>query len=265
MKTFYGNWALVAGAAEGIGEAFSQALARRRMNLIMVDRNEEKLQLLSNQLTTEYGIETITSVMDLSGEDAWQRCLRLTEGLDCNLLVYVPAYSVVRPFLDNTPGDLDSFVNLNCRTPLKLVHSFGSRMKENKKGGIILMSSLAGIIGPQYVSVYAATKAFNIRLGEALYHEFREYGVDILVCCAGITDTPAYWSGNPYLGPGHPDLMKAEDVAEYGLKNLGRKAICIPGWKNRLNFFILTRLLPGSLASSIVNKAMTKFYPEIST
>jgi short-subunit dehydrogenase len=54
--------------------------------------------------------------------------------------------------------------------------------------------------------------------------------------------------------------MKPEAVAEAALNKLGRKTLFIPGFSNRMNYFILTRLLPRKLASSLANKTMKKMY-----
>ena len=75
FKASYGGWALVAGAAEGIGEAFSTALAKRGMNLVMVDLNAKVLNDLAGKLKETHGIMTKEIVLDLSEKDAWQKCM----------------------------------------------------------------------------------------------------------------------------------------------------------------------------------------------
>lgn len=260
----YGKWALVAGAADGIGAGFTEALAIQKMNVVMVDYNDPALIGLSERMEQAHGIKTIRLLQDLSAHDAWKKCLQVVETLDCRLLIYVAAYSRVRLFLDNNNADLDRFLNTNTRTPLHLVRAFGSMLKlSGHGGGILLLASLAGLIGPQYVAAYAATKAFNIVLAESLYQEFKPLGIDITVCCAGTTSTPMFWSTQPRIVPKKINLMESMDVARYGLKKLGKTAICIPGWKNRINFFILTRLMPRRMAGYYVSRYMEKIYPQI--
>jgi len=265
MKDFtnwQGKWALIAGAAEGIGAAFTSAVAAKKMNIIMVDIRESSMNELSANVKRIYGISTIQIVQDLSEEDAWKKCMEAVKTLDCCLLIYVPAYSAVKLFLDNTPAELDKFINLNCRTPMKMVLDFTRKVKDEKQSGIILMSSLAGLIGPQFTSPYAATKAFNIIFGEAISHEFKRYHIAVTVCCAGPVSTPSYWSSQPDHPGKHPNILDPDFVAESALKKLGRKAICLPGWKNRLIFYFLTRFLPRKIAASLVNGAMVKRYPQ---
>ena len=255
----YGEWALVAGAAEGIGEAFALALAKKRMNLVMVDFNAEAMQILAERMKKTYNVGIIKIEQDLSEKDAWMNCMKAIRDLDCRLLVYTPAYSKIKEFLSNSPDELDKYIDLNARTPIHFIHAFISSVKDKKPAGIILMSSLAGLIGPPYSAPYAATKAFNIVLGESLDSEFREKGIDITVCCAGQTSTPTFLSSNPSVG-NWPCVMNPSDVAEYTMKNLGKKAICIPGWKNRVSYFLLTHLFSRKSAARIVCKSMKGIY-----
>jgi uncharacterized protein len=264
MKNFfqkYGEWALVAGAADGIGAAFSECLAQKGMNIVMVDKNETLLQNLSEKLEKKFTIRTVQVCFDLSVKSAWNDCMDAILPYNCRLLVYVPAYSLVRPFLENTENDLDLFLNLNCRTLSQLILAFANSIKNNKPAGIMIVSSLAGLIGPLYSAAYAGTKAFSILLTEALHPEFKDKNIDISVCCTGITDTPTYWSSMPDAIAGNSGILQPTDVAQYALKKLGEKTICIPGWKNRLIYFFLLRILPRKVAARIVSNAMVKMYP----
>ncbi len=258
-----GDWALVAGAAEGIGAAFCDSLARRKINLAMIDIQEQQLYETATRIENSYHIKTIRLVQDLSEKEAWIKCLKFIDLLDCRILIYVPAYSPVKSFLNNSPDELDKYLWLNNLTPLHLVHDFAERSKNSGCGGIVLMSSLAGLIGPKYVAPYAATKAFNVILAESLYHELRSYGVAITVCCAGPTSTPTYRSSLPNDQKTAPKVMEAMTVAEYALKQLGRKAIALPGKKNRFFYFILLHVLPRKMAGRLVSRTMGKMYPSI--
>ena len=122
------------------------------------------------------------------------------------------------------------------------------------------MSSLAGLIGMQLVASYAATKAFAWNLAEALHHELKPYGIDVMACIAGATSTPAYLNTHPKYGKIKPLIMSPEAVSEEAIKKLGKKARHITGFSNRMNYFILTRLLPRKMASSLANNVMKKMY-----
>ncbi len=261
FKEKYGPWALIAGSAEGLGEAWSVALARKGVNLIMVDHQEDKLMTLSEKLHNDFGIETNPLLIDLSDPDSSDRIIEQSSQFDCRLLIYNAAYSKIKPFTSHTTEELRYFIGINTYTQLKLVHAFAKLLVENKKGGgIIMMSSLAGLIGMQLVAPYAATKAFTWNLAEAIHHELKPFNIDVMACIAGATSTPAYLKTDPKYGRLKPMVMKPEEVAESALKSLGRKTLYIPGFSNRLNYFILMRLLPRKLASRIANNTMKKMY-----
>lgn len=266
MKSFrkrYGDWALIAGSAEGLGEAYAISLARRGMNLLMVDKQEKKLLDLAARLEKAHGIATTSMVADLGDPATQEKIMEAVATSGCRLLIYNAAYSRVKPFLENNRADLDAYIRVNCSMQLHLVHAFSTYLKENGKGGgILLMSSLAGLMGMQLVASYAATKAFAWNLAEALHYELKGYGIDVMACVAGATSTPAYLATEPTYGGLRPSVMKPIDVTEAALHAFGRKARFIPGFTNRWNYFLLTRVMPRPLALRLANKAMTGLYPE---
>jgi hypothetical protein len=257
FKNKYGSWAIVVGSAEGLGEAYTTALAKRKINLILVDNQLEKLTAISTKIKTDFGIETVQLHIDLKETNAFELMLKEIKKVDCRLLIYNAAYSLIKPFVNHSEEELDCFIDINTRSQLKLVHQFSKLLIDRKQsGGIILMSSLAGLIGMQLVSTYAATKAFAWNLAEALHHELKPQQIDVMACIAGATATPAYLKTNPKYGFLKPLVMKPNEVSEIALKQLGSKALFIPGFSNRMNYFILTRLLPRKMAASIANNTM---------
>jgi short-subunit dehydrogenase len=261
FKKKYGPWCMVIGAAEGLGEAYTIALAKRGMNIIMVDNQKPLLDALSKKVEQEYGIETILLQLDLYEADAFEKMSQQIQKVDCRLLVYNAAYSLIKPFIDHTTEELDHFIDINTRTQIKLVHEFSLYLIEKKlSGGLLLMSSLAGLIGMQLVTPYAATKAFTWNLVEALHHELTPYKIDIMACIAGATATPAYLKTNPRYGILKPSVMNPSRVAELTLKKLGKKTLFIPGCSNRMNYFILTRIMPRKIAAYIANRTMGNMY-----
>jgi uncharacterized protein len=218
---------------------------------------------LAEFLGAEYSVRINELELDLSENNAFDQCMGAIRELDCRLLVYVPAYSRIKPFSDNSSEELDRYIDLNSRTPLQLIHAFVNFQSNSLSSGIILVSSLAGIKGSKYIAPYSATKAFLILLAEGLFHELNSKGISILSCCAGMTDTPALRSTNPVIKNKWPGVADSMEVAESALKWLGKKPVCIAGWKNRLSHFLLTRLLTRRFATKIMAKAMEKMYPGI--
>jgi len=259
----YGVWAVVLGAAEGIGEAFCRELASRGMNILMVDIQEELIKKLSHQLIAAYQIKTKVIIQDLADEKAAEIVTQEIRKIGGHLVIYNAAYGPVKKFIQNSSEEIDRYLNLNCRTPIHLIHQLVP-FWTGKPSGIIIMSSLAGLFGVQLVAPYSASKAFDVNLGEALYHELKPSNIDVLVCCAGATDTPNFRKTNPNLSiTFKPHIAKPGKVAKEALDNIGKKALHIAGFKNRLNYFLLSRVLPRKFASVIFNSTMKSLYPNV--
>ena len=261
FKNKYGDWALILGAAEGIGEAFSKELASLGFNLLMLDNNESSLFLLGEKLKKEFGIQVHVIFLDLNDPEATKKITAEMKGLKCRLLIYNAAFSLIKKFTDQSKEDLDHYLNVNIASPLKIVHAFANELKDREQsGGILLMSSLAGLLGLQYIAPYAASKAFTWNLAEALHHEFKDLNIDVSACIAGATLSQTYINTRPKYGFIKPQLQKPDEVAKIALKGLGKKAFFIAGLSNRINYFILTRLLPRKMAGRMANRVIEKMY-----
>jgi hypothetical protein len=125
-------------------------------------------------------------------------------------------------------------------------------MIEQKRGGIILMSSLAGGQGSPNLAAYAASKSFNTILAEGLWKELKPHGIDMLACCAGAVLTPGYQQAEKSRPA--PGTLEAGKVAEKTLDALGKGPVIIPGMINKIGHFILSRLLSRKSAISIMSK-----------
>jgi short-subunit dehydrogenase len=247
----YGPYAVVAGGSYGLGAAFAEALAERGVNLVLVARQAESLNATAARLKETYGVEVAAIAGDLTDLGAVQS--RITAlNLDIGLLVYDAAYAPIGPFADLTEDQLAQAVAVNVKAPLLIAKLLSAPMIERGRGGIILMSSLAGAQGSPNIAAYAATKAFNAILAEGLWKELKPHGVDVLACMAGAILTPGY-SQAASAKPA-PGTMTAKAVAEQTLNALGKGPIVIPGATNKLGRFILTRMLPRRAAIAIMAK-----------
>ena len=261
FRNKYGSWALVIGAAEGIGEAYTTVLAMQKINVIMVDKQVEKMENLSQRITNKFKVKTVQLAIDLRESDAVQNIFEVLKEYTCRLMIYNAASSLIKPFIDHSEKEIIDILDINATKQILLVHSFIKYLTGiNETGGIIMMSSLAGLIGMQLVSPYAATKAFTWNFAEALHYELMPKQIDVMACVAGATSTPSYLKTAPHYGFIKPSVMEPMSVAQKSLRKLGKKAIFIPGLSNRLNYFILTRLLPRKIAGKFVNRAMLNMY-----
>lgn len=264
MKNKYGPWCLVAGAAEGLGKAFSLSLADRGMNLILADQQKDPLDSLASHLETTFGIRVVTLHLDLASGDSVGLMMEAVSGTACRLLIYNAAFSKVQKFMLNDVAMLDRYIQVNIRTPIQLVHAFSllhSGELDHKKG-IILMSSLAGSWGTQLLAPYGGSKAFNHILAESLYYELKGEGFDVLACVAGAAATPGYNASLPQGKVKTRSVMSPNTVVDAALRSLGRKPFVIPGTKNKLIYFLMTRILPRRTSLRLMNRAVGDLYSE---
>src|SRR5262249_23925277 len=135
--------------------------------------------------------------VDLARPDVADLARAATAAVEIGLIVCNAAVGVVSPFLDMTPAEMQAMLDLNYRPPILLVRACVPSMLARRRGGIILMSSMSGNFGSAQLAVYAATKAFDLVLADALWAELREGGVDVLAVQPGSTRTPGWQSSQP--------------------------------------------------------------------
>ena len=230
----YGPWAVIAGGAQGIGAAYARHLAQRGLKLIVIDRSAEALQVIAAELVQAHGTECATLQLDLADADRLEQLLPVIAGREVGMLVYNAALADVGPFYKMETGlALERRrIAVNVTGPLELVYALGKPMLARGRGGIILMSSGAGLQGAPYYAHYAATKAYAITLAESLWHEFQPYGVDVLACIAGMTLSTAA-SGYTHLDTS--GFQTPEEVVSEAMTALGRSCSVITGERNRQN------------------------------
>jgi short-subunit dehydrogenase len=123
-------------------------------------------------------------------------------------------------FLDVDPDVWAALLRRNCLVPMLAAHHYGSRMVERGRGGVLLVSSGAAWAGGARLVPYGATKAFDLVLGEGLWAEWRERGVDVLSLVVNATDTPAIRRLMEARGTEVDHLDDPDDVARQGLEHL---------------------------------------------
>ncbi len=188
----YGPCALVVGASEGIGAEFAREVAERGLDVVLVARRQGALDEVAAAIRDDFAVEARTVAVDLTVADAVPAIVEATEDLDVGLVFYAaggdPNYE---PFLAQPVDNAVALVERNCVVPMRLCHHFAAPMAARGRGGIVLVSSGAGLVGGRNMVAYGATKAFDMVMAEALWAELHDRGVDVLGLVLGVTDTPA--------------------------------------------------------------------------
>jgi len=231
----YGPVAIVTGASSGIGESFATLLAARGFQLLLVARRLDRLETLADRLTRQYGIAVKNLGIDLGDRTAAERIFESAAGLDVGLLISNAGFGFRGPYASADAGKLVDMLAVNCQAPLLLAHRFIPGLLRRGKGGIILTSSVEGLIGCPYSTAYSASKALVKNLGEGLWGELKPRGIDVLTLCPGATDTEA-----PRLQGIDPsslaNLMSPDEVARLTLENIRNGPVYIPSDHYRASF-----------------------------
>jgi uncharacterized protein len=248
----YGPWAIVAGGSEGLGAAFAGEIARRGAHLLLVARRQEPLDQAAARLSRDHGVQVITVAADLTEPAALGQLAAAAAGRQIGLVVANAAVAPAGPFATAQAAELAAAVDLNCRASMLLARAYLPDMASRGHGGMVFVSSLAGLQGVPGLAAYSATKAFLISLGESLWAESRPSGVDVLTVCAGAVATPGYQRAARRTAPG---TTSPELVAAAALDNLGRGFRVVPGTLNRVSAFMVQRLMPRRAAIAVFARA----------
>jgi short-subunit dehydrogenase len=248
----YGPWALVAGGSEGLGAAFARELARRGLHLVLVARRPGPLAQTAELIRQATRAQVLTVTADLAAPGAIDLVAEATADRPVGLVVANAAISPTGPFIACTEADIGAVADLNCRATALLAHRFLPPMVQRGRGGLILMSSLAGLQGVPGLAMYSASKAFLNTLAQALWAEHRGSGVDVIACCAGAVTTPGYRQAARRTAPG---ATTPEQVAAAALDALGHGFRVVPGPLNKVSTVALERLLPKRAAIAVFGRA----------
>jgi short-subunit dehydrogenase len=254
FKKKYGPWAVVTGASAGIGREFATQIADAGINVVLVARRETKLQRLAKDLHNR-GVRTRVIAADLTSLSDLDRVIDKTRDLDVGLLVNNAGTGVFGDFLDNDARAEARVADLNVRAPVVLSHAFGNRMRDRGRGGILILSSLVGLIGVKSFANYAATKAFDLALAEGLAAD-GEGMIDVHAVLPGFTESE-YMAGMDMSRIPMP-LAKTSSLVDGALRRLGgRNVLIVPGLFNRLMAFI-TMYTPRRINTWMMGRMMNR-------
>ena len=235
LKSKYGEWAIITGASSGIGLELATQLSIAGFNLVIHSRHLDKLQAVEKQLKAISNIQIKIVASDVSETAGIDEIIQATQGLNIGLLVVSAGYGTSGNFID---GSLHSEINMlrvNCEALLSLTHYYSQQFAQQKRGGIILMSSMVAFQGTPYAANYAATKAYVQTLAEALAVELKPKGVDVLAAAPGPVESGFSQRANMKMSMS----LTPQQVGVPILKALGCKTTVLPGLLTKILVFSL--------------------------
>jgi hypothetical protein len=258
LRERYGEWALVTGASAGIGEAFARALAREGMSVALSARRRDRLEVLASELEKTFSVQTRVVEEDLANAEGAERVARAVSDLSIGVLVNNAGFGAAGRFDKLQAERLRDMVTVNCVAPMLLARRILPRMQERGRGAVIFTGSVSGRQPLPLHGVYAATKAFDLLLGEALYVEQRRFGIDVLVVEPGSTETEFHGVANELPHEGE----SPEAVVEAALEALGRQPSVVSGWYDWLRANLSQRIAPRSLVVYLAHEYTRRHTPE---
>ena len=238
LRNRYGSWAVVTGCTDGIGREYARQLARNGLNVVLISRSKEKLDALSREIMTEFGVKTKVIVVDFSGGLPVYRGLK-EEVNELDIGILINNVGIVQPieyFLDTKPDLFSEILNVNCLSVLMMTQIILPGMLSRKKGAIVNISSFAGQIPVPFLQVYSATKSFIDFFSSCLRQEYADKGVDVQCLL------PVYVSTKmSCLSPSF-DTPSSETYVRQALGVLGIHCRTQGYWAHALQAYVLTSL-----------------------
>ena len=244
----YGNWALITGAASGLGREFAREIAAQNINCVLVDIDSLGIQTLEQELIEDHSIEARAIESNLAEHQFLNKLLPQIDDLNIGLLINNAGIACCGAVASRDPERMSDLIKVNCLAPVLLTRSLLPGMLERKQGAIVFVSSLQAFISSPFEATYCASKAFNLHFGESLWGELRKQPVDcITVCPAGMkTD---FFRSQGLSKDECEKLWKVSthpsEVAQLTLRKLGKKSVVSP--RASMAVSMLTRLLPRQL------------------
>lgn len=251
LKTKYGEWAIITGATSGIGLELATLLAQAGFSLVINSRNIDKLKEVEKQLRVNNPIDIKIVAADVSENEGIDKIIQAAQGLPIGLLIVSAGYGTSGIF---TEGSLHAEINMlkvNCEALLSLTHYCAQQFVQQKRGGIILMSSMVAFQGTPYAANYAATKAYVQTLAEGLSAELKPFGISVLAAAPGPVNSGFAQRANMKMSMS----MTPSQVGVPILQALGRKTTVLPGLLTKFLVYAL-RTVPRWCKVKIMEKVM---------
>ena len=265
----YKAWALITGAASGMGREYARRLALMGYDLVLVDINGKGLEEtesivrheveMSVSLPLRDGFKVMQVVQDLSQTDAADRIYAYTEAAGCEVEVLINNAGVMycQGIAETSERMLKLIMMVHMNTPLMLCRKYVPAMKERGNGYILNISSLAECMNWPGIGIYGATKRFVKDYSRELRIECQKTGVSVTNAYFGAVDTPLVplKPGLRKLARGLAVMIPAEKAVDRALKaTFRRRRGVMPGFLNHV-FKPICMLLPDCLLGWIYRKA----------
>lgn len=247
------NYALITGASAGLGTEFAKQLADKGYKLILTARREDRLKNLAESLP----VECVIIPADLSKKEECLRIFELIKDYKIDIFINNAGFGDCSSFLES---DLDmelDMVDVNIKAMHILCKKMLRKMHKENRGYILNVASSAAFQAGPLMATYYASKAYVLRLSEAIYEELRQIksNIGISVLCPGPVDTEFNKIAKVNFAV---KAMDSRTVAEYAIKQMfKKKLIIIPGTTMKLCYYGM-KFIPRKALLRVDYKIQTK-------
>lgn len=184
-----GKWVIITGATAGIGKATADIFAESGCNLIITGRRKNRLQNISNQLTSDFDVEVQKASFDIRDREACEQFVaNLSQPIDIlinNAGLALGLDAVYEASFD----DWDTMIDTNIKGLVTMTRLISPRMKERNSGHIINIGSIAGHESYPNGSVYCASKHAVKAFTEATKKDLHGTNVRVSMVSPGLVET----------------------------------------------------------------------------
>ena len=223
--------ALITGASSGIGAIYADRLARRGYDLILVARNQSRLEELAARLRDETGrsVEIVPADLNDSADlTRVETVLRTNRSI--SMLVNNAGIGGAAPLLASDVEAMDQMIRLNVLALTRLTYAAAPAFVERGSGTIINIASIVAISPETLNGIYGGSKAFVLAFSQSLHHELSAKGVRIQAVLPGAVATE-FWdvAGLPVSNLPAEIVMSAHDLVDAALAGLDQgETVTIP-------------------------------------
>ena len=257
-------YALVTGAAKGIGRAIAFELAKRNYNLLLADIDGTGVYLAANKIKTLYNVSVDCLEIDLSEENSAEKLKGWSKRYHDNLQVVVnnAGFGLNGAFTNIAHHEHIENINVNIKAVVGISYLFIPILQRQQKAYLLNVASTTAYQTVPYLNIYASTKAFVLSFTRGLRFELRNSTISVSVLSPGSTDTD--FVNRARMGEftkrtAERFNMSPDEVAEIAIAGMFKgKAEIIPGFLNKLNAF-----LPKFFPKAFVEKIGGKIYEPV--
>jgi short-subunit dehydrogenase len=214
---------LVTGASTGLGAIYADRFARRGHDLVLVARDQARLESLAGRLRAEAGVDVDIIVADLVRlEDLARVEARVRDDAKIGVLINNAGRSLPGGFLDQTPDDMSRLIDINVTALARLSNAAAHRFAAAGEGAIVNLSSVLGLAPEVGGAAYSASKAFVLAFTQALQAELGPKGVYVQAVLPAATRTEI-WERSGRDVNAIPGVMDADELVDAALVGFDRR------------------------------------------